>query len=230
MEELKNFFSSYPNIYIYGEWLVPHALRTYASDAWNHFYIFDIQDAETGKYFPYEQLKEIVETFLPSFKYIPLIAKMENPTIEDIQNKLTDTGGFLCTSGLGEGIVIKNYDFINRYGRRTWAKMLTEDFLSRKKEYRQDLKKKGAEPDNTEYEIVHKMLTVEFIMKEKAKIEEEHNGTWSSLYIGDLIKAVFYEFIHDNLDIILKKWHLPIINFRKLQKEIVDVIREFLHI
>ena len=48
---------------------------------------------------------------------------------------LQDTGNYLITSGLGEGIVIKNYDFINNEGKTVWAKMLTEDYSMQKMEY-----------------------------------------------------------------------------------------------
>ena len=38
------FLRVFPNLRLYGEWLVPHSLRTYRDDAWRHFYIFDVME------------------------------------------------------------------------------------------------------------------------------------------------------------------------------------------
>lgn len=90
---------------------------------------------------------------------------------------MQDTGRFLCVSGLGEGIVIKNYDYVNKFGRRTWAKMLTEDFLSTKKDNRQRNKqiKQGECEHPAEEKIVFKYLTEEHISKEYHKLCEKYN-------------------------------------------------------
>ena len=58
------------------------------------------------------------------------MGKLTNPTVEGLQEYLKIANHFLIDDRekAGEGIVIKNYDFVNRYGRIVWAKMLTEDF------------------------------------------------------------------------------------------------------
>ena len=33
--------------------------------------------------------------------------------------------------GSGEGVVIKNYDYKNKYGRQTWAKIVTNEFKAK---------------------------------------------------------------------------------------------------
>ena len=223
-QEMLQILKVHPTYIIYGEWLVPHPLKTYSLDSWKKFYIFDVFDTATGKYLPYEEYKALFENF-SDVNIIPLLAKLENPTADEIKEKLQDTGRFLCVSGLGEGIVIKNYDYVNKFGRRTWAKMLTEDFLSTKKDNRQRNKqiKQGECEHPVEEKIVFKYLTEEHVSKEYHKLCEKYNeAVLGPSHIFELLNVVFYEFVSDNWEIILKQLHLPTINFRVL-KQIADV-------
>ncbi len=212
-EDLFSYLKKHPNYIIYGEWLVPHTIKRYDLDAWKKFYIFDVFDSESFKYICYDvwygELKEY-----KSISIIPLIAKVENPTLDEIKLFLNETGKYLITDGLGEGIVIKNYDFVNKYGRTTWAKILTEDFLSTKKQTRT---KNANEKEECmiEHSIIN-LMTVEHIQKEYYKLIE-NKGDWSSKYIFELLNRVFIEFYKDNWELILKKFHYPIINFKKLK-------------
>ena len=224
----------HPNYTIYGEWLTPHTLKSYVHDAWKKFYIFDVLDENAGKYLPYYQYVKLFEN-CPQCHIIPLMCEMKNPTPDQVKEKLQQTGAFLCATGLGEGIVIKNYDFINRFGRRTWAKMLTEDFLGKKKSLRstnREIKDKTIQ-DATEREIINKYLTDEHIAKEYSKICERYGeAVMDRKHTFELLNRVFIEFWSDNWEIILKKMHLPTVNFKTLKalcdtrtKEVVATIK-----
>ena len=41
-ENVKKYLMKHPTHRLYGEFLVPHSLKTYRDDAWRKFYIFDI--------------------------------------------------------------------------------------------------------------------------------------------------------------------------------------------
>jgi hypothetical protein len=62
-------------------------------------------------------------------EYIPCIATVENGNIETF-NKILEKNNYLIEDGkgIGEGIVIKNYEYVNKYGRITWAKIVTSEF------------------------------------------------------------------------------------------------------
>ena len=77
----------------------------------NNIYIFDIYDTIENKYIPHYVYEAWFNLIYKNLKYIPLMESLENPTEDDIKLRLGKTGDFLCTAGLGEGIVIKNYDF-----------------------------------------------------------------------------------------------------------------------
>ena len=223
--KLLSYLLTHPNYIIYGEWLVPHTIKRYNQDSWRKFYVFDVYDTETERYINYDIWTK--EFDILGLNYIPLIAKLENPTVEDISALLEKTGDYLITEGLGEGIVIKNYDFVNKYGHIKWAKMLTEDFRKTKSHMRKENAVEKAE-NLIEHNIIL-LMTPEHINKEYNKLIEM-KGDWSSKYIFELLNRVFNEFWRDNWEIILKKFHQPTINFKVLKSYSDKYVKEVLNL
>jgi len=207
----KLFFSKYPELRLCGEWLVPHSLKTYSETAWKKFYVFDIMSDD--EYIPYESYVDKLKEF--DIDFIPAMAIMKNPNYESLLKLLDKTGEFLIKDGCGngEGIVIKNYDFVNNYGRTTWAKIVSNEFKEKHK------KEMGApivrSVEIIEQNIIDDLLTEEFIRKEYEKIKS--NG-WSSKNIPELLSRVFYEFIKDEHWNIIKKYKYPTVNFKRLNQ------------
>lgn len=230
-EELLSILTEHPSWTIYGEWLVPHTLKTYAADSWRKFYVFDVLDQSAGKYLTYEEYSAaFAGNKCDRLKVIPLMEKLVNPTPEDIEGRLRKTGAFLCATGLGEGIVIKNYSFVNRFGRTTWAKVLTEDFLSTKKATREENRsiKDGTAEHATERMIIARFLTYEHIAKEYSKICEKYGeAVMDPTHTFELLNRVFLEFWSDNWEIILNKMHFPTIDFRALKNECDRAVKEY---
>lgn len=229
-EELLSILREHPTWTIYGEWLVPHTLKTYAGDSWKKFYVFDVLDQPTGKYLTYEEYSAVFAgNRCDRLRVIPLMEKLENPTSKDIEGRLRKTGAFLCAAGLGEGIVIKNYSFVNSFGRTTWAKMLTEDFLSTKKKTREGNRsiKDGTAEHATERMIVSRFLTYEHIAKEYSKVCERYGeAVMDPRHTFELLNRVFMEFWSDNWEIILSKMHFPTIDFRALKSECDKTVKD----
>lgn len=228
-DELLEFLQKYPACIIYGEWLVPSTLRTYKNDSWKNFYVFDIYNTVSDLYWNYDDYSKLFDEEYPHIKYIPLLAKLENPTEEELRACLDKTGDWLVKSGLGEGIVIKNYNYRNRFGRRVWAKMLTEDYKQIKHDNRTHNHEMKESDNKTEYEIIS-MMTVEHILKEKQKVIEAHNcpGFENSL-ICETINRAYDEFIKDNIEIIvLKKFRGKTINFKVLKQLSDAKVREII--
>ena len=211
---IETYLKHHPEHIIYGEWLIPVNIKRYKKEAWYKFYVFDVFDMSSKKYLRYDEYTpELMEL---NILFIPEIIVLNNPTSEDISSYLEKTSEFLLDNGVGEGIVIKNYEYKNQYGRTTWAKLLTEDFLIKKTKGRKD---NSFNKDNTpiEYKIVSMYLTPEHIMKEKQKMIERY-GSWESKMIFEFLNRCFLEFYKDNWEIILKKLHFPTINFNTLKK------------
>jgi len=213
------YLAKHPEHRIYGEWLVPHSLKTYRDDAWRKFYIFDVcVDSEDGvEYLPYAVYKPLLEEF--GLDYIPLLAEVHNGSYEQFVN-LLDQNVFLVKDGLGagEGIVIKNYSYKNRFGRVTWAKMVRSEF----KEIHS--KTMGAPivqgEKMIEEEIVNKYCTTAMIDKEYAKIVAEAGG-WSSKLIPRLLSTVFYTLVSEESWNYIKEFNFPKINYKVLPRATV---------
>lgn len=217
---LLKFLCLHPNYIVYGEWLTGVYIKRYKPEAKKKFYIFDIFDFKTQKYISFDDYSSELDNF--ELLYIPCLAIINNPTVEDLKALLKDTGNYLITSGLGEGIVIKNYDFVNSEGNTVWTKMLTEDYSMQKMEYRHN-NALLSEKYPIEYQI-SKMLTEEHIFKEYSKLIAD-KGFGEIKYMPALLNQVFIEFFKDNWEIILKKFRNPIIDFKALRSICNDKVK-----
>jgi len=222
-----------PTHRIFGEWLIPHSLKTYRSDAWRKFYVFDIAIDKTQdeilhegdsalKYISYEDYQPLLEKY--NIDYIAPISIITNASYEQLVNQLMKNV-FLIEDGkgVGEGIVIKRYDFINKYNRQTWAKIVTSEFKEKHS------KEMGASEMNgkklVEQEIANKYVTEALCEKVRAKIELENDG-FGSKDIPRLLNTVYYDIVKEESWNFIKEFKNPTINYRTLLHFIIANIKE----
>jgi hypothetical protein len=223
-DNIKNYLLKHPTHRLYGEWLVPHSLKTYRDEAWRKFYIFDvcIDKEEEVEYIPYDIYKPMLEEF--EIEYIPPIAKIKNASYENFI-KCLEQNIFLIQDGkgVGEGVVIKNYDYYNKYKRQTWAKIVTSEFKEK------HAKTMGCPEINAqkmvEEDIIEDLCTVAFIEKEYSKIINENEG-WSSKYIPMLFGRLFSELIKEESWNIVKKYKNPTINYKTLNTLLISKVKQ----
>ena len=210
----------HPNCYFFSEWLTRHTIKNYNSDAWKKPYFFDVLEiTEDGtRYVPYEEYVPWFEEL--DIDYIPLVAKLENPTKEDINNVLEEAHFLQEEKGTNEGVIVKNYQYKNKYGRTTWAKVVRQQFKVSHK------LKRVIDESNIEQSIVNEFCTPEFVEKEFAKIVNENNGCWNSKLIGKLLGVVWHTFIEEECWNIIKKYKNPKIDFKVLQGLVTIKIKE----
>lgn len=219
------YLNKYPTHRLFGEFLIPHTLKTYRDDAWRKFYIFDVcVDKEDDlEYLPYNNYKDKLEEF--GLEYIPPLAIIKNPTEEQLYKLLDKTGQFLIEDGKGkgEGFVIKNFNYYNKYGRQTWAKIVCNEFKEKHH------KSMGCPEMNGELtieeRIVDELCTSEFIEKEYAKLVLKNDGFDSKL-IPQLLGIIYHEFIVEESWNMIKKYKNPIINYKKLNQFLIKKIKE----
>lgn len=227
---------------LYGEFLVPHSFKAYRDNVWRRFWIFDVLNHETGKWVPYDEYSAILESF--ELDFIPPLAKVKNPTNEQLL-KLVNANTFLVKDGEGpgEGIVIKRYDFINKYSRTTWAKMVRNEF----KEMNQKafgVAEKGEE-FQPEVAIAEAAVTAALVEKERSKIEavilqeyleglpemqkKSFNEDRKKLILHQekrriiprLLETVYHCVVTEELWPMLKRLKDPTVDFRKLRKFVI---------
>lgn len=219
-ERIYSFFNKNPTLRLYGEWLVPHTLKTYRDDVWHKFWIFDVFNDETQQYLSYDVYKPLLEEF--DLDYIPPLAKIKNGSYENFIHVLNQNNFFIKDGeGLGEGIVIKNYNYYNKSENQTWAKIVSSEF--KEKHY----KTMGCPETETrliEEVIVEKYCTKAVIEKTYMKIHNEMEG-WKSQYIPRLLDTVFYDFIKEETWEFIKEHKNPTINFRTLKSFVTSKIK-----
>jgi hypothetical protein len=212
-DNLKCFLEDNPDLILYGEWLVPHSLKTYREDCWRNFYVFDVFDTILQQYLEYEEYKVLLDPY--DIEYIPPIAKIRNGTREQFEGCL-DRNTYLIkeNEGVGEGIVIKNYDFVNKFGRVVWAKMVTRGF---KDVHHKEMGAPELGGISVEERIVEEYVTQHLVDKTFDKIRVAEGG-WTSKMIPRLLNTVFHDLINEELWDILKKYKTPKIDFKLLQR------------
>ncbi|MFW9972571.1 MAG: RNA ligase family protein, partial [Candidatus Odinarchaeota archaeon] len=218
-QNIYDFFADYPGYILFGEWLVPHTLKTYRNDAWRKLYIFDIIN-DKEKYLTYEQYKPILKQY--NIDYIPPICKIKNPTKEKLFNQL-EKNTFLIKDGCGsgEGIIIKNYGYTNRFGRQTWAKIVKNEFKDKfSKIDTTEIKNKRVVED----EIIQKYVTNTLIEKEFAKIKSKSG--WDSKKIPQLFGVVYYCLIKEESWNFIKEFKRPVIDYKLLYNLTIQRIKE----
>ena len=213
-----SFFENRPDLKLYGEWLVPHTLKNYNSNAWRNFYVFDVI-REDGSYLPYEEYNTLLSIYgIPT---IPVLLVKANPSLSEL-NELLSNNTYLISEGIGEGIVIKNYDYTNKYGRKTWAKVIADEFKVQKGTSTKDI----SEQKPIEFQIVETFVTEAFVRKELAKIELVE--PWTPKLIPKLLNTIFHELIVEEMWNILKRFKNPKINFKDLNNLTISKIKELL--
>jgi len=216
------YFLKHPYHILYGEWLVPHTLKTYRKDAWRKFYIFDVFDSYSGMYLNYDKYYlELQEFNLP---FVPVIGKLYNAKEEDLI-KYLENNKFLIEDGKGsgEGIVIKNYEFVNKYGRVTWAKLVRNEF---KEDHIKTMGYPEEQLKPIELSIAETFVTEGRLNKIKAKILTEKETGWNSKYIPEYLGRIWNEIVTEEMWNILKEFKNPIINFKNLNRFIIHVTKE----
>jgi len=213
-------FTAFTDLRLYGEWLVPHTLKTYDKSSWRNFYVFDVMDGD--RYVTYENYIIILNTY--NIEYIPPLCKIKNPSYDRLIVSL-EKNTYLIEDGkgTGEGVVVKNYDYQNKYGQVTWAKIVKNEFKTAHQKVNSTLEIK--EKQMIEEKIVDKYITQSLVEKEKAKIENEKG--WQSKDIPRLLQTVFYCLITEECWNFVKENKNPVIDFRRLNSLTIQKIKDY---
>jgi len=231
---LRNLVTDNPSWIIYGEWMVPHTLKTYRHEVWRRFWVFDVYDRTTGRYLSYDDYAPTVRAYLQDV--IEPLCTIMDPS-EDQLKAQVEVNTYLIAenAGLGEGVVLKNYAW--RREGCPWAKVVRNVFKEEAARAFGHAEKQGE--FQVEVAIAEEFITPHLVGKTRAKIvldlanelgvdtslpnwqqtiEAEHRGK----IIPQLLGRVFHDLIAEEMWSILKK-HMkssPSIDFKKLQARV----------
>lgn len=235
--DLRAILGGRPNLVIYGEWLVPHTIKSYREDAWRRFWVFDVWSRESQRYVPYEDYV----TWLEGQDIVPPLCTITDPSTEQLVAQC-ETNTFLVANGagVGEGVVLKRYDWQNDYGRQTWAKIVRNEF----KEANQlafGVTEKSGE-FQVEVAIAEQFCTATLVGKTRAKVVADvanHFGVDLTQpnaqrdveyihrrnVIPQLLGRVWHDFIQEEIWSALKEHGNPTIDFKKLHSRVVSLVK-----
>lgn len=223
-EPIKKCLSENPNYRLYGEWLVRHTIA-YNELAYKKFYLFDItiiSGTETEQWLTREEVLEIGAKYgIPTPKQF---GRFIDPTEEEIRVYAgkTDLGD------KGEGIVIKNPDFINKFGVMTYAKIVTESF---KEDNSVTFGGNNKHSDTyNEVYVVNKYISLARVEKIMNKIQPTIDKRLDLEHIPRITGTVYHDMLTEEIWEIQDK--IPSLNFQILKriayKKIVQIYKEIL--
>ena len=209
-----------PTFRLFGEWLVKHTVQ-YNETAYKHFYLFDIKN--DGKFLSSDEVNKIAEDY--GIEKPHTFACMEYPEIAKIEELV----GISKLGNKGEGVVIKNADYVNAFGETPYAKIVTQNF----KEDNAIVFGGNNKFSETYHEmrIVNKYITLARVKKNIQKIE---TITDKKLTINDtsrVINTVYHDMLTEEI------WNIQkdtvMINFKKLsglsQKKAARIFHDILN-
>ncbi len=216
------YFKKHPNHRLYGEYLKPHSLKSYIDEAWDKFYVFDVcnDDGETIKYIPFDEYEPLLKEF--DIDYIPVLATIGHPTQEQLLEVMQNNHYLIQEGmGIGEGIVIKRYDYVNRYGRVQWGKMINSEFTNRPKAKQ----RANQKTQNIEKEVCQRYLTDFVIEKEYQKIIHSDDYNIKKI-VPRMINTLKHTLVEEDMWNIVCEYKNPTINFKDIQYEIVERLKD----
>lgn len=226
-ENIVRLLNDNPNLRLYGEWMKPHLIRNYRDDMWSNWFIFDVceDDPENmtdwrgrtvRKHLPYLRYSELLDRY--GIEYIRPLAVINNPSVEEIQDIADNRNRayMIEGTGCGEGVVVKNYDYTNPNDETIWGKVLNSAYTKTKRQDR-DFGITGIEET-----IANRVVNPLLVEKEYCKILDAKG----EVNPNALLNIVWYCVIKEHLWDEIKRYRNPVIDFGKLRKETVRLVKD----
>lgn len=186
------------NSIYFGEWLVRHKLDYGENE--NKFYLFDIYDTDTKRYIPFSFVKIQAEKL--NINLIPVFYEGEFQSIEHIQSFI----GKSFLGEVGEGVVVKNVNYKNKYGNQIFTKFVSDEFTEMKntKKHKANVQKDGLQEfvNNTVTKarvskIIHKLV-------DEGILKEDYDITDMKTILKNTGARVFDDIVKEEIDELLK--------------------------
>lgn len=228
---LRRFITDNPYYIVYGEWLGSSkfvgSIKTYDSSALGHMYIFDVYDTRIQQYLYEESWREMLSLYNLDSWFVEVLGILSHPSYEDIV-ELAENNKFLLTNAenKGEGVVCKAQGWRNKYGRQVYGKIVLDEFHEHKSKakHRANTQAEDIEKDIIEYFVTDSELAK---AKEKTAVHFGEDFRIEGKFMGYFLNQVFNDVIEE-MPFILKKYQMPVINFRILKAEAQNKARKYL--
>lgn len=203
------WFSRNPECILFGEWLVKHTI-TYPDDAYRKIYLFDIFDTRTGEFWAQEDVEAEAE-FL-DLEY-PQMFTTNGPVLLTLE-QIKEFVGKSFIAANGEGVVIKNPNFKNKFGDAVYAKVVHEKF----KESNAIVfggNNKHSDAYNEMY-IVNKYCTLGRVQKIMQKLQSVTDKRLDMEHTSQIAGTCYHDMVTEEIWDMIKK--ISLIDFKRLQR------------
>lgn len=200
-----------------GEWLVRHSIN-YPKDSMHHFYVFDMQRYKDHSYVHPDEYIPLLTQY--GIRYIPILARLTNPSIEELTKLVEGPDEFGADQK--EGIVVKRYDFVNKYKRVQWGKIIHPSF-----EIKNKLTFKPRNADDITIKFASETVTQHLVLKTIAKVKlEDSNGNINIKQMPHILGLVWYDVFHENLWDFVRDRKVSTFDFYDAKKLVYQATRE----
>lgn len=197
-----------PDTIFYGEWLVRHTIQ-YKETAYKQWYMFDMRLKDEGA--PYQDQRIVQATAeWYGINYPQVFGTFSCPSAEQIQEFVGKT----AYGEKGEGIVIKNLDFKDKFGSCNYAKIVTQEF----KEDNGVVFGGNNKYSETYHEmyVVNKYMTLARVEKIMNKIQPEINKKLDMEHIPRIMGTCYHDLLTEEIWEIANK--VPKLDFKSLKR------------
>jgi len=223
-EGIKALLTERPRLRLYGEWLVKHTIH-YTETNFKHFYLFDISlitDKDKEDCMPKYDVRDYAKHYgIRTPNYHGMIT---NPTEEQLMEFVGKS-----TIGVeGEGIVLKNEEFIDKFGDNTYAKIVTQNF----KENNGITFGGNNKHSDTYHEmwVVNKFMTLARVQKIMQKLQPLEEKKLDLEHIPRIINTAYHDMLTEEIWAIAKK--VPALDFKRLcnlsHKKAIQIYKDIL--
>lgn len=152
----------------FGEWLNTHKVKYPGYE--KHFFLFDIYDTTACEYVDFSIVAS--EARRLGLQIVPVFYEGEYQGEEHLKSFVGKTalGGRLREEEVGEGIVVKNADYRDRFGRQMFVKLVTDVFSEVN---RQKTQKDPNQPKSPEVVFAERFVTMARVEKFLYKLIDE---------------------------------------------------------
>ena len=154
-----------PNYIYFGEWLIKHKV-VYKEECYNNFYLFSIYDVEKEEYLSDEiVIEEAQRLNLKTVEYFYYGEFTNYNKLKELIGKSNMTE----IKDTGEGIVVKNVSYRDKFGKQLFVKLVSDKFAEVQKQ-----KNSKNSTDNEITILVKEVVTKARIEKILFKLTDEN--------------------------------------------------------
>lgn len=154
-----------PKFRYYGEWCISHKIQ-YKPEYYQNFYLFNVYDEELSEYLSDDVMRS--EANRIGIKTVDLLYEGEYISFEHL---LTFVGQSKMAINIGEGIVVKNVNYKDKYGNQVFVKLVSDEFRETQK---QKAPKDPNRPISIEQEFINMTVTKARVDKLLHKLVDEN--------------------------------------------------------